>query len=330
MTRTIRIAFLGFGTVNRALQELIVHRARALDEQYGIVCETVGVATRSGGWRSGDRDCGDLHGWLVATRPEVVFEGIALDPHAGQPAVDYLRAVLTFGAHVISANKGPVVYAARELRAMADEKRVAYRFEAAVMDGAPVFSLVRECLPLAGLRGIRGVFTSTATIVLETIERGASIDDGIAEAHRLGIAEADPSFDIDGWDSAVKLCALANVLLNADLKPDAVHRTGIRALPVEEIRRAHREGTPLRLIGETDGLAASVRLVPCPFGPISGTTLVTHFDADVFPGGLTITSHQPDPTTTAYGMFTDFLSVVSAHRYHSRNTRESQATGVVR
>jgi homoserine dehydrogenase len=312
MTRTVRIAFLGFGTVNRALRELLARRAGALDEEYGIAVEIVGVATRRGGWRCGDADCHDVEAWLAATRPDIVFEAIALDPHTGQPAVDYLRAVLAAGASAISANKGPVVHAGRELTVLAKSNGRAYRFEAAVMDGAPVFSLVRDCLPLAGLTRIRGVFTSTATIVLEAIERGRSLEHGIAEAQRLGVAEADPAFDIDGWDSAVKLCALANVLLDGNLKPAAVRRTGLRTISIDAIRRAHAAGAPLRLIGETDGASATVAPAPSPFGPVSGTTLVTHFDSEVFPGGLTITSHHPDSTTTAYGMFVDFVSIIDA------------------
>src|SRR4029079_6109394 len=92
---------------------------------------------------------------------------------------------------------------------------VGYRFESAVMDGAPVFSLARACLPLAGLCAVRGVFTSTATIVLEAVERGLTIADGVAEAQRLGIAEADPSYDVDGWGTAGEPCAARNLRRSA-------------------------------------------------------------------------------------------------------------------
>jgi homoserine dehydrogenase len=112
------------------------------------------------------------------------------------------------------------------------------------MDGAPAFSLVRACLPLAGLAAVRGVFTSTATVVLEAMERGLTIADGIAEAQRLGIAEADPSYDVDGWDTAVNLCAVGNVLLGADLRPRDVACEGIGALTGGEVRRAAAEGRP--------------------------------------------------------------------------------------
>ncbi|MDQ6831513.1 MAG: homoserine dehydrogenase, partial [Gemmatimonadota bacterium] len=190
----------------------------------------------------------------------------------------------------------------------------------AVMDGAPVFSLVRHCLPLAGLRGVRGVFTSTATVVLEAIEEGLSIDDGIARAQQLGIAEADPSYDVDGWDSAVKLCAVANVLLDASIVPATVDREGIRSLDAAMVRKARRDGRPFRLIGRVARESASVtaRVAPeqiapdDPLGLVRGTTLAMHYDADVFPGGLTIVSHDPDPTTTAFGLLADFLSVARA------------------
>ena len=187
------------------------------------------------------------------------------------------------------------------------------------MDGAPVFSLVRRCLPLAGIRGVSGVFTSTATVVLEAVERGGTIDDGIREAQALGIAETDPTYDVDGWDSAVKLCAISNVILERALRPDQVQREGIRDLDPSVVRTARREGRPLRLVGrvevEHDVMSARVSPEAIPAGSplaVSGSTLVTHYDAEVFPGGLTVTSSAPDLTTTAYGMFSDFLECIAA------------------
>ncbi|MDB4889562.1 MAG: homoserine dehydrogenase, partial [Gemmatimonadetes bacterium] len=180
------IAFLGYGTVARALHELLV--------RHDIPIAITGVASRRiGWWANADgldpaaptgTECRDVHEWLAAAKADVVFEAIALEPHTGQPALDYLRAALEHGAHAISANKGPVVHGYRELTSLAERMGRKYRFESAVMDGAPVFSLVRECLPLAGLRGVRGIFTSTATIVLEAIEAGGSTEDGIAHAQR--------------------------------------------------------------------------------------------------------------------------------------------------
>ena len=327
-TSVVRIAYLGFGSVGRALHALLERRRDVLAREHGIMCTVTGVASRSLGWRADAAGldplrptgaaCRDVRHWLTESCADVVFEAIALDPHSGQPALDYLRAAIEQGAHAISANKGPLVHGYRELLRLAAHRGRQFRFEAAVMDGAPVFSLVRECLPLAGLSAVRGVFTSTATVVLEAVEEGLSIDAGIARAQRLGIAEADPSYDVDGWDSAVKLCAVGNVLLGGDLRPGDVAREGIRSLTEMAVQQACAEGRPFRLIGEVerdgDGIVRA-RVAPrqCalgePLGVVRGATLVMHYEAEVFPGGLTVTSHDPDPTTTAFGMLADLVSI---------------------
>jgi homoserine dehydrogenase len=329
--RTYRVAFLGFGNVAKALVRLLEARRMELTVQYGAAWRACGVATRTLGWwanadglapltpQAAGTRCYDIADWLLTARPDVVFETIALDPHTGQPALEYLAESLRAGAHVVSANKGPLVHGYDALAALAESRGRLYRFESAVMDGAPVFSLARRCIPLAGVRGVRGVFTSTATVVLQAIERGTTLEEGVREAQALGIAEADPSYDIDGWDSAVKLCAIANAILGRALPPAGVERVGIRTLEPRAVRSAREAGMPFRLVGavrlEGTGVVARVAPEQVPAGTpfaVDGTTLVTHFDADVFPGGLTITSHAPDLTTTAYGMFTDFLEVIGA------------------
>jgi len=342
-SRVVHIAFLGFGTVNQALHALLARRREALVREHGVECIVTGVASRRLGWRArsagldplapAGAECADVRAWLVASAPDVVFEAVPLDPHAGQPALDYLRAAIEHGAHAVSANKGPVVHGYRELSELAAARGAGYRFESAVMDGAPVFSLLRECLPLAGLTAVRGVFTSTATVVLEAVERGLTIADGVAEAQRLGIAEADPSYDVDGWDTAVKLCAVGNVLLGGDLRPRDVACEGIGALTGDDVRRAAAEGRPIRLVGEVErdvsgAVRARVAPVRCapdgPLGVVRGATLVMHYEADVFPGGLTVRSRDPDPTTTAYGMLADLIGLLG-HRsgYRSRGSSAS-------
>jgi len=329
--RVCAVAFLGFGNVGQALARLIESRRADLERQFGISVRTTGVATRSLGWwanpdglaiqspRSTSVRCYDVGDWLLTTRADVVFESIALDPFSGQPALDYIAEALRAGAHVVSANKGPLVYGYGQLTTLAESRGKLYRFESAVMDGAPLFSLVRRCLPLAGLRGVSGVFTSTATVVLEHVELGGSIDDGIREAQALGIAEADPSYDVDGWDSAVKLSAVSTVLLARPLLPADVRRTGIRSLEPGAVRAARAAGRPFRLVGrvvlEDAGGWAEVAPMQVSVGDplaVTGTTLVTHLEAEVFPGGVSVISCTPDLTTTAYGMFADFLEVLGA------------------
>jgi homoserine dehydrogenase len=336
------LCFLGFGNVGRALARLLVAKSIELQEQYGIEFQITGVASRRIGWLAKSRDAIGSHGfdiaslladpagqegvvrsnniddWLKGARPDAVFETTSLNPESGQPAIEYVRAVLESGAHAITANKGVVVYGYQQLNELARSKGTRFLFESAVLDSAPVFSLFRQTLPAVKLRGFSGVFSSTTNVIIETMEAGRSFEEGLKTAQELGVTETDPGHDIDGWDSTVKVCALASVLMNIPLKPDDVNRVGIRDLSPRRVQAARAEGMPLKLVARAklggDGkLIASVRPEPVavndPLGNVRGTSLAIHFELDMMPG-LTITSHRPNLQSTAYGLLADFINAV--------------------
>ena len=330
------LCFLGYGNVGRALGRLLIAKSVELREQYGIAFRITGVASRRIGWRSNaegfdvatllsntslaehSSSASSVGEWLRGARPDAVFETTSLNPESGQPAIDYLRAALESGAHAITANKGALVHGYHELAELARAKGRRFLFESAVLDSAPVFSLFRETLPAVKVRGFSGVFSSTTNVIIETMEAGRSFEEGLKTAQELGVTETDPSHDIDGWDSTVKVCALASVLMNIPLKADEVNREGIRDLSPRKVQAARAEGKPFKLvarakiIGERK-LAATVRpeQVPSsdPLGNVRGTSLAIHFELDMMPG-LTITSHRPNLQSTAYGMLADFINAV--------------------
>ena len=329
------LCFLGFGNVGRALARLLVAKASELRELYGLEYRVTGVSSRRIGWliRPDGFDVSRLHSntfaehsaaansigdWLRQARPDAVFETTSLNPDSGQPAIDYLRAVLEAGAHAITANKGALVYGYPELTELAQTKGKRFLFESTVLDSAPVFSLFRETLPAARLRAFSGIFSSTTNVIIETMEAGRSFDEGLKAAQELGVTETDPSHDIDGWDSTVKACAVASVLMNMPLKPDEISREGIRDLSPGKVQAARAEGKPFKLVARAklagDGkLAATVRpeqmLFSDPLGNVRGTSLAIHFELDMLPG-LTIISHRPNLQSTAYGMLADFINAV--------------------
>jgi len=331
--KRLRLCFLGFGNVGRALARLLIAKSAELRESYEIEWEITGVATRRIGWRaSGEAidvaallagtDNTETHDgideWLAAAKPDVVFETTSLNPETGQPAIDYLRASLQAGAHTITANKAPIVYAFDELNEIAVARGKRFLFESTVLDSAPVFSLFRETLPAVKIRGFSGVFNSTTNIILETMEAGRSFAEGVKAAQELGVAETDPSHDVDGWDSVMKVCAIARVILKTPLMPRAVRREGIRALNAATLQAARAEGKPYKLltraIVNADGsVTASVRPeqigVTDPLGNVRGTSLAIHFELDTIPG-LTIVSHRPNLQSTAYGLLADFVNAV--------------------
>ncbi len=275
------LCFLGFGNVGRALARLFVSKSAELKENYGIEWRVTGVASRRIGWLA-NKDGFDvaallagademrnstidgISDWLATAEPDAVFETTSLDPNTGQPAIDYLRSVLQAGAHAITANKGALVYGYDELSELARAKGKGFFFESTVLDSAPVFSLFRECLPAAKLRAFSGAFNSTTNVIIETMEAGRSFEEGVKTAQDLGITETDPGHDVDGWDSTVKICALANVLMRIPLRPDEVSREGIRKLTAKQVQAARAEGKPFKLVArakqaENGKLLATVR-----------------------------------------------------------------------
>jgi homoserine dehydrogenase len=330
--KSYRLCFIGFGNVGRALARLLVAKAADLRENYGIEWEIAGVATRRLGWRATEgaidvkallagTDETETHDgineWLAHAKPDVVFETTSLNPETGQPAIDYMRASLQAGAHLITANKAPIVYAYDELNEIAIAHGKRFLFESTVLDSAPVFSLFRETLPAVKIRAVSGAFNSTTNIILETMEAGRSFAEGVKTAQELGVAETDPSHDVDGWDSVMKICAIARVILKYRLTPGAVRRESIRSLDPVTLQTARAEGKPYKLLTRAtvnaDGsVSASVRpeqiATTDPLN-VRGTSLAIHFELDTIPG-LTIVSHRPNLQSTAYGLLADFVNAV--------------------
>lgn len=234
----------------------------------------------------------------------------------GEPAASHVRAALRRGKSVASANKGPVSFSYGELRDLAEMNGALYLFESAVMDGAPVFNFCSRCMKGAAVRGFSGILNGTTNFILSHMEKGGSMEDGIRIAQEAGIAEADPSMDIDGWDPAAKAAALANVLMGADITPLEVEREGIRAITPEMAQDALRRGTRLKLIcrGSRDGnqVRTSVRVEEIKKDDIF--CLISHYGSAVrIESDLmhpnTIVQECPDLLDTAYGVIEDLITI---------------------
>jgi homoserine dehydrogenase len=258
----------------------------------------------------------NVRDWLKAAQADVLFEATSLNVETGQPAIDHIRAALEDGAHAITANKGPIVHAYRELRDLAAAQGKRFLFESTVMDGVPIFSLFHE-LPVIHLQGFHGILNSTTNVILSEMENGLSLDEALKKAQALGVAETDATHDIDGWDAAVKTAALITVLMDIPVKLEEIHREGIRDLTTNAVRNGRRDGWPFKLVCRAqrvgNGVKASVApekvLSSSPMGKISGTSSYIYFETDIFPG-LAITEENPGLYATAYGMLADFVRAI--------------------
>ena len=234
----------------------------------------------------------------------------------GEPAIGHVRAALDRGRHVVTANKGPVAWAYRELSALAERRGVLFRFEAAVMDGAPVFNLARHCLRGNRIERLEGVLNSTTNVVLEALAKGLDLQAAVARAQMLGVAEADPALDLDGWDAAVKLAALVNVLMDAELAPEVVARESVGSVTGERLAAAAAAGRVIKMVCAAErrgaGVAASVRAVELardhPLATAHGTSSVLRLLGDLV-GTIVVAEEAPDLRTTAYGVIADLFEV---------------------
>ena len=313
---------------------LLEKKREYLAECAGARCRISGIASRTLGWLvmpegfapgellasdfSGARRAVDVREWLQLAEADVMFETTPLNAETGQPAIEHLRAALELGAHAITANKGPVVHAYRELTAWAARYGRRFLFESAVMDGVPIFSLFRQAMPAVDILGFRGVLNSTTNVILESMERGMSFARALERAQQLGVAESDSDNDIDGVDAAVKVIALANVLMGARLELGDVDREGIRAITADQLQQARAQGQALKLVCSAKRLSngdvlAAVRperlKLSDPLALASGTSSVISFETDVLPQ-LIITEQDPGLETTAYGLLADFLTAI--------------------
>jgi len=316
--------------VGRSLLRQLISKESELRRKYDIRWRLTGVASRRIGWIAESDGLNpiavlgghfpqfanpphSLREWLERSKADVLFETSSLNAQTGQPAIEHLVAALEAGAHAITANKGPLVHDYQRLSALAKEKGKQFLFESTVMDGAPIFSLFPLGLPAAELRGFSGVLNSTTNVVLTEMEKGRSLDEAVKRAQAMGIAETDPSQDLDGWDAAVKVAALVNVLMGVPLRIEQVQRTGIRELSEEKIRSVRAAGMRYKLVCRAerrgDGVDARVGpellLMSDPIAGLEGSSSAIRFELDVF--GISLVEHNPGIEATGYGLLADFV-----------------------
>ena len=342
----LSLVLIGFGHVARRFIRLLDETADRLDFTWKVV----GIATRHHG-SVVDPDGVDMRRALTAVearqsldrldaaprersgidvirqvtdaQPDEAAEGrlvcietTVLDIDRGEPAVSHVRAALEGQCHVVTANKGPVAFAYHELEALAESVDRIFFFEGAVMDGVPVFNLVRETMPAIAIEGFRGVINTTCTYILSELERGKEFAEALAEMQARGIAEADPSLDIDGWDAAAKTAALVNVLMGSVMTPHHVARSGIRDVTGADVREAIGRNRRIRLVASASRQGGKVRARVEPelldhHDPLAGIgdlQNALYLQTDLL-GEVGIIQRSGTLTHTAYALLSDLARI---------------------
>ncbi len=338
--RQINFAFMGFGHVGRAFARILLDHRKWLLKEYGIEWKVTGIATKNHGtaidhnglpvkkilssWKRHSHldqfhdgpACASHTDFIRQCGADILFEMSVLHL-SGEPAATYMREALGAGLHVITVNKGPVATHFRQLTALARLRGVRFLYEGTVMDGAPVFNLVRQTLPATRIRSLRGIFNSTTNYILTQMEQGTPFEEALEYTRNAGIAEADPTLDLEGWDAATKLSVLIQAMMGGHMKPKDIEKTGIneetgrvvraavrRDRRLRQVARAYRQGG--RVIGKVELQELEVF---DPLAAIRGLSNILILNTDTM-RELVIAEYNPSVEQTAFALFSDLISVL--------------------
>ena len=342
-----RLAFIGFGNVAKSLVHLLERKRGLLESKYGITYSITGIATGRDGFAVNPNGL-DIHkavslvesgqsiehltnyhlpitdslAVIQHSQADFMFENSPVNYASGQPAIDHVKAALNAGMNVSTANKGTVVHGYRELTALAESKGKLFRFESTVLGGTPLFATFREAFPAAELLGFKGIINATTNLILSRMEDGETFDEAVKYCQSIGIAETDPSGDVDGWDASIKVAALVTVLMDTPFTPQQVERTGIREITPAMVKQARGEGKRWKLVAsaEREGEAIRARVAPelvessSPLYGMMGSSTGLTFRTDVLLDYSVTVSERPGmkggPDETAYGLLADFVNAV--------------------
>jgi homoserine dehydrogenase len=345
-----RVILCGFGRVGRTFARLLEDRAALLRETYGLSLPVVAVADLDGSacLDAADPDEGmglplealavhfesqkSLGQWPLFGKPgwagREVIERVTADALVettptnitdGEPALTHLRLALGRGLHVASAAKGPFLRHYGELRALAARHGAALKVSAAAAAALPTIDVGQVALAGARITAFEGILNGTTNYILTRMADGAGYAEALAEAQRLGIAEPDPTLDVEGHDTANKLVVIANAVLGADVTRDQVAVEGITHVTPEAIARTDREGAVIKLIGRVawEGGRWVASVAPAalprkhPLAGVQGSEKAITYSTDTM-DRVTVLGGKSDPRGAAAALLKDLINIFRA------------------
>jgi len=264
----------------------------------------------------------DAAAMVAMANADLLLETSAVNLETGQPGLDCVRTALRRGMGAVLANKGPLVHAFGELTEMASAAGLGLAYSATVCGALPVVNIGRRDLAGCEIHSVRGVFNSTTNSILAAMARGGSYAEALRQAQLDGIAEADPSLDVKGWDTANKLVIIANSILRQPATlADVTPVTGITGITPDEIRQGAARGEVVKLVATAtrkDGRSYSLSVQPfwLPerdfLASVSGWEMGIVFDTDIM-GLQQFKVDERGPIPTAAAMLRDVINISTDH-----------------
>jgi homoserine dehydrogenase len=342
--KPVSLALVGLGAVGSRVLKLLAEYDGTFRERYGLafsvhcVVDSSGVAVSEDGFaplrlvdhKAGGGRLSDLPDFreglsvaeaLDSTPCDILLEASPVDLDSGEPGVSNCRAALERGLHLVLANKGPLVLAHEELDRLAAERGVGMLYSATFCGGLPVLNMARRDQVCGETVGFRGIFNGTTNFILEEMLNGRAYADALQEAQDRGIAEADPSLDVGGWDTAAKLVIAANTLLDEMITLADVDVHGIEDVKAERLQQCRQDGSVLKLVGTAERTDSEWRfrveptLLPVGsfLGECNGWEMAVEMESDVF-GQTFHKLREREPVPTAASMVRDAVHLATMGR----------------
>lgn len=339
--KKINVALMGFGNVGQSFARILIEKKKEIEETYDISVNVVAIVTKTRGnivdaWgidlervlkHIGEygvlpkinetmlqRTAMDI---VKYVEYDVLVEMTPLEFASGHVATEHIIAAMKRGKHVICTNKGPLAWHYKELNKLAESNNCRFLYETTVLDGTPVFSIVRENLKMCEVTEIRGILNSTTNYILQGLANGRNVKEVIAEGKKRGFIEANPNNDTAGLEAAAKIVALANVMMDAGITPEDVEIKGIKDITKEDLDRAAANGNVIKLICRAYRKDGEVLVKVAPeeiskyntYAAVSGTSLAISITTDLM-GTMTIIEESPEVEQTGYGVFSDLITIM--------------------
>jgi homoserine dehydrogenase len=339
MAQIVKTAMIGCGNVGQNFLRILEMKEERLRQQFDLCFRIVAVADSSGvalnveGFdpaqlrrhKEGGGRISQIEGYqpgqtavttVETSDLDLVLEASPVNLDDGEPGLSITQAALSRGIDVVLANKGPLVLAFDRLHDLAHSHNAGIAFSAAVCGALPVINIGQRDMVAADILSLRGIFNSTSNFILAEMATGRSFGEALEEAQRRGIAEADPSLDVDGWDTANKLVIIANSFLGVSVTLGEVAVTGITTITTEQLQTEMAAGNTIKLVAAatrtSEGYQLSVQPTVLPLdsflGRCSGWEMGIELQSDLY-GRMYHKIWEREPLPTAAAMLRDAVNL---------------------
>jgi homoserine dehydrogenase len=337
MKKTVTIILMGFGRVGRAFPQLLEEKRDLCSEGYGLELELKAILELGGGavfsrhqelsrllkdaglrlqddlsWKPGLT----LEGILPKIEPGVLVDCTVSSLKTGEPGLGFLNNALESGWHVATASKGALVFDFKNLMKKARTKGLKIQFSGATAAALPTLDVGLYSLAGAEILGIEGILNGTTNYILTRMDQGLGYESALNEARQKGIAEPDPSMDVEGWDTASKILLISNAVVGTQFTLHDIKVEGITNISPEFLQEAKKEGKAVKLLGKLlkqgRQFRAEVRVCPLEAGHslfgVSGTDKGITYLTDTM-GSITVIGGKSDPRGAAAALLKDILNI---------------------